>query len=166
MIQFRNFWFTLSLICNGKDWHGLNSFSWNVARKGTSSTVKMHPHNHMLQFLPWRESFGFYSELVSREHCSCLIVWDMGYFQQVRGWYYFLLGMTFLSNAYAISKFPLLWKTWGSKVWWRMLVRPLTSGSLGVIPITTHNLSFRIYKIKALSQMDTKIPSNFPVTIS
>lgn len=106
-----NFWFLLSLICNGKHCSGLNSFSWNIARKGTSSTVKI------FQCILWREPFGSYSELVFREHSSCPHCMGHGLLSLSRGWYYFLLGVIFLSNAYTIAKFHLLWKTWGRLGW-------------------------------------------------
>ena len=66
-----------------------------------------HQHNHRLQFILWREHFGSYSELVKMLTLSTfiifniaqdlfapgilysLIIWDMGYFQWAREWYFF-----------------------------------------------------------------------------
>lgn len=129
MNQLRNFWFAPSLVCNRKiviENTRMSStfFSWNIVCKGMGSLIKMflHPCSLVLQHILWRESFGSYSEPMFSEHSSCPHCVRDEFFSTSQEVIFFLPGVIFLPNAYAVFKFHLCGKTWNSlrwKSWWR-----------------------------------------------
>ena len=88
------------------------------------------PHNHMFQFVLWREHCGSYSELVSTKHSSRPHCMGQELFSVIQGMVFFP-AWTDLPVKY-ICNFQISppGADWDGKMWWRRVVLPLTNGSL------------------------------------